>query len=48
MRINADGLKRIEAESKRFLNVEKESTIEEFRQCVFEEIFRKELGYDCR
>lgn len=48
MRKNADGLKRIEAESKRFLNVEKESTIEEFRQCVFEEIFRKELGYDCR
>ena len=43
----ADGLKRIEAESKKFLNVERESAIEEFRQCVFEEIFRKKLGYDC-
>lgn len=40
-------MKRLEAESKRFLNVERESAIEEFRQCVFEEIFRKKLGYDC-
>lgn len=46
MRKNADGLKRIEAESKKFLNTGEESTIEEFRKYVFEEILRKKLGYD--
>lgn len=47
MRTKSNGLKRIEAESKRFLGLETEESIEEFRQCVFEEIFRKELKYDC-
>lgn len=47
MRKNADGLKRIEEESKKYLKAEEESTIEEFRKCVFEEVFRKKLGYDC-
>ena len=47
MRKNADGLKRIEEASKKFLSMETEGSIEEFRQCVFEEIFRKELKYDC-
>ncbi|XCP84764.1 hypothetical protein ABXS75_17210 [Roseburia hominis] len=46
MRRNTNELKSIEAESKRFLGIEKESAIEEFRQCVFEEIFRKKLGYN--
>ncbi len=46
MRNNANELKRIEAESKKFLNAKKESATEEFRQCVFEEIFQKKLGYD--
>ncbi len=46
VRKNTNGLKSIEAESKRFLGIEKESAIDEFRQCVYEEIFRKELGYD--
>lgn len=46
MRKNADGLKRIEAESKKFLNTGEESTIEEFRKYVFGEILRKKLGYD--
>lgn len=46
MRKESDGLKRIEAESKRFLGLETEGSIEEFRQCVFEEIFRKKLKYD--
>ena len=47
MRTKSEGLKRIEAESKRFLGMETEEALEEFRQCVFEEIFRKELKYDC-
>ena len=47
MRKSADGLKKIEEESKKYLKAEKESTIEEFRKCVFEEVFRKKLGYDC-
>lgn len=46
MRKCADGLKRIEEESKKYLKAEKESSIEEFRKCIFEEVFRKELGYD--
>lgn len=46
MRKCADGLKRIEEESKKYLKVETESAIEEFRKCVFEEVFRKELGYN--
>lgn len=46
MRKNTNGLKSIEAESKRFLGIGKENAIEEFRQCVYEKIFRKELGYD--
>lgn len=46
MRKSADGLKRIEEESKKYLKAEKESTIEEFRKCVFEEVFRKKLGFD--
>lgn len=47
MRKCADGLKRIEEASKKYLKDEKESvTIEEFRKCIFEEVFRKKLGYD--
>lgn len=46
MRNNTNELKRIEAESRKFLSAERESAIEEFRQCVFEEIFQKKLGYD--
>ena len=46
MRKSADGLKKIEEESKKYLKAEKESSIEEFRKYVFEEVFRKKLGYD--
>ena len=42
MQNSIDVLKRMETESKRFINIEKEGVIEEFHQCVFEEIFRKE------
>ncbi len=47
MRTKSDALKRIETESKRFLGMETEKSIEEFRQCVVEEIFLKKLKYDC-
>ena len=45
MQNSIDVLKRIETESKRFINIEKEGVIEEFHQCVFEQIFRKGMGY---
>ena len=45
MQNSIDVLKRMETESKRFINIEKEGVIEEFHQCVFEEIFRKGMGY---
>lgn len=45
MQNSIDVLKRMETESKRFINIEKEGAIEEFHQCVFEEIFRKGMGY---
>lgn len=47
MRKCADGLKRIEEASKKYLKAEKENaTIDEFRKCIFEEVIRKKLGYD--
>ena len=40
-------MKRIEEASKKYLKAEKESaTIDGFRKCIFEEVFRKKLGYD--